>query len=315
MLLRMIASRLALAVVTLLAVSAIIFVTTEVLPGDIAARVLGREATATAKAAFRARLHLDRPVYERYWIWLEGALHADFGKALTNDRAVIDVVAPRLRNTLIVGAFAFILYIPVTIGAATSAAVFRGRPIDAVVSVFTLVGLSMPEFVSGTILLLLFAVALPVFPVMSIINEAKTPLETLRVLALPATTLMIIMSVYAIRMLRDNLIEVLDSEYVRMATLKGLRPYKVIFKHALPNAVVPALNVTALNLAYLIGGVVIVERVFAYPGLGSLLVDSILLRDVPVIEAIVLLVSAIYILANLCADIMAIILNPRLRTG
>jgi peptide/nickel transport system permease protein len=171
----------------------------------------------------------------------------------------------------------------------------------------------MPEFVSGTILLLLFAVAIPIFPVMSLVDQAKTPVALLRTLFLPATTLMIIMAVYAIRMLRDNLIEVLDSEYVRMATLKGLSRVKVVFRHALPNAIVPALNVTALNLAYLIGGVVLVERVFAYPGLGSLLVDAILLRDAPVIEAIVLLVSAIYILTNLFADLMAILLNPRLR--
>lgn len=313
MILRMLASRLALAVVTLLAVSALVFWTTEVLPGDIAARVLGREATTRAKEAFRERLHLDRPVYERYWIWLEGAVHGDFGKALTNDRQVIDVVAPRLRNTLIIGGFAFGLYIPVTLILASLAAVFRDRPIDTSISVLTLVGLSMPEFVSGTILLLLFAVAIPIFPVMSLVDQAKTPVALLRTLFLPATTLMIIMAVYAIRMLRDNLIEVLDSEYVRMATLKGLSRVKVVFRHALPNAIVPALNVTALNLAYLIGGVVLVERVFAYPGLGSLLVDAILLRDAPVIEAIVLLVSAIYILTNLFADLMAILLNPRLR--
>jgi peptide/nickel transport system permease protein len=179
----------------------------------------------------------------------------------------------------------------------------------------TLVGLSAPEFVLATILLLFFAVSLPLFPVISVIETAKTLPDILRTLTLPAVTLAIAMGVYAIRMLRDNLIEVLDSEYVRMATLKGLPRHRVVFWHALPNALVPALNVTALNLAYLIGGVVVVERVFAYNGIGSLLVDSIFLRDAPLIEAAALLVSAIYIGANLLADVMAIVLNPRLRTA
>jgi peptide/nickel transport system permease protein len=312
---RLIAARLFLAVITLLAVSALIFLTAEVLPGDVAVRVLGRESTEQARQAFRERLHLDRPIYQRYLIWLNGVIHGDFGQSLTNDRQVSEIVEPRLRNTLIIGAAAFGLYIPITLLLASLAAVYRDRPIDSAISFLTLVGLSMPEFVSGTILLIFFAVMVPLFPVMSLVDKAETPLEMLRTLALPAITLTIIMAVYAIRMLRDNLIEVLDSEYIRMAIMKGLPRRHVILRHALPNAIIPALNVTALNLAYLIGGVVLVERVFSYPGLGSLLVDSILLRDVPVIEAICLLVSAIYILTNLFADVMTIALNPRLRTA
>jgi peptide/nickel transport system permease protein len=302
-------------VITLLAVSVLIFVMAEVLPGDIAARVLGRESTEQARQAFRERLNLDRPIYERYWLWLKGVVRGDFGTSLTSERPVSEIVGPRLRNTLIIGGAAFLLYIPITIILASLAATFRDRAIDGSISVLTLFGLSMPEFVTGTILLIVFAVTIPIFPVMSLIDRAETPVEYLRTLALPAITLTVIMSVYAIRMLRDNLIEVLDSEYVRMATLKGLPRRRVIFRHALPNAIVPALNITALNLAYLLGGVVLVERVFSYPGLGSLLVDSILLRDVPVIEAIVLLIAAVYILGNLAADVMAIVLNPRLRSG
>ena len=312
---KMVVSRLFLAVVTLLAVSVLIFWMAEVLPGDIAVRVLGRESTEQARQAFREKLHLDRPLHQRYLIWLTGVARGDFGKSLTSDRQVTDVVLPRLRNTLLVGGLAFILYIPVTIILASLAAIFRDRPTDGIISVATLVGLSMPEFVSGTILMFLFAVTIPIFPVMSLVDKADTPLEMLRTLALPAITLMIIMAVYAIRMMRDNLIEVLDSEYVRMAELKGLPRSKVIIRHALPNAIIPALNVTALNLAYLIGGVVLVERVFSYPGMGSLLVDSILLRDVPVIEAVVLIVAAIYILSNVFADVMTIVVNPKLRSG
>jgi peptide/nickel transport system permease protein len=312
---KLILSRFFLAIITLLAVSALIFLTTEVLPGDIAARVLGRESTAGAREAFRQKLNLDRPVAERYLIWLNEVIRGDFGQSLINDRPVIAIVSPRLKNTLIIGVAAFILYIPITILLASLAAVNRDRAADSSISIITLVGLSMPEFVSGTILLILFSVIIPIFPVMSLISRAKTPIEMARELALPAITLTIIMAAYAIRMLRDNLIEVLDSEYIRMADLKGLSSRQIVLRHALPNAIIPALNVTALNLAYLIGGVVLVERVFSYPGLGSLLVDSILLRDVPVIEAIVLLVSAIYIFTNLFADMMAIILNPRLRSG
>lgn len=314
MLAKLLVRRLLLGALTLLAISLVVFLTAEVLPGDIAARVLGRESTEQARQAFRERLNLDRPVQERYWLWIQGVVRGDFGQALTNDREVADIIAPRLRNTLVIGGVAFALYIPVTIVLASVAAIYRDRAPDALISVLTLIGLSVPEFVSGTVLLILFAVVFPIFPVMSLLDQAETPLEALRTLALPAITLTTIMVVYAIRMLRDNLIEVLDSEYVRMATLKGLPRIRVIFRHALPNAVVPALNVTALNLAYLIGGVVLVERVFSYPGLGSLLVDSILLRDVPVIEAVALLVSAIYVFANLFADAMAIVLNPRLRT-
>jgi peptide/nickel transport system permease protein len=312
---KLVFSRLLLFAVTLLAVSALIFVIAEVLPGDIAVRVLGRESTEQARQAFRERLKLDRPIHERYLLWLQGVVRGDFGTSLTNERPVRDIVAPRLRNTLIIGGVAFLLYIPVTILLASLAAVFRDRPVDGSISILTLVGLSMPEFVTGTILLIVFAVTIPIFPVMSLVDRAETPLDFMRTLALPAITLTIVMAVYAIRMLRDNLIEVLDSEYVRMATLKGLPRRRVIFRHALPNAIVPALNITALNLAYLLGGVVLVERVFSYPGLGSLLVDSILLRDVPVIEAVVLLIAAVYILSNLVADVMAITLNPRLRSG
>lgn len=315
MIARLIVARLALAALTLLVVSAFIFWTAEVLPGDVALRVLGRETTEEQRQAFRQRLHLDWPVYARYGLWLQGALRGDFGTALTSQRPVAEVIALPLRNTLVLGLYAFLLYIPISLVLATLGALFRDRPLDAAISLFTLVGLALPEFVLGTGLLLLLAVVLPLFPAMSLVDPNASPLDALRAITLPAITLAIAMAVYAIRMLRDNLIEVLDSDYVRMAVLNGLPRARVVLRHALPNALVPALNVTALNLAYLIGGVVVVERVFAYPGLGSLLVDAISLRDATVIEAAALVVSAVYILANLFADVMAILLNPRLRTS
>jgi peptide/nickel transport system permease protein len=203
----------------------------------------------------------------------------------------------------------------VTLVAATLSAAFRGRTPDAATSIFTLVGLSLPEFVLGTLLIFVFAIELGWFPALSVTGEAPSFLERLHATFLPAVTLMVAMAAYAIRMLRDNLIEVLDSEYVRMATLKGVSRRRTVLRHALPNALGPSLNITALNLTYLIGGVVVVERVFDYKGLGWSLVDAITNRDTPVIEAIVLLGSAIYILANLLADILALLLNPRLRTA
>jgi peptide/nickel transport system permease protein len=312
---KLIVSRVMTGLLTLLAVSFIIFVSTEILPGDVAARALGRFATEQAKQIFRQQLHLDRPVPERYMIWLDGVVRGRFGKSIVNQIDVKKVVGPKLANTFALGAYALVLYIPLSLILATLAALFRDSPIDAAISLLTLVGLSVPEFALATILLIVFAVSLPIFPVLSVVATAKTLPEMIRTLTLPAATLAVAMSVYAIRMLRDNLIEVLDSEYVRMAVLKGLPRYRVVLWHALPNALVPALNVTALNLAYLIGGVVVVERVFSYDGVGSLLVESVFLRDAPLIEATALLVSAVYILANLFADVMAILLNPRLRTA
>lgn len=315
MIIRTILSRLVLAIFTLFAVSILIFWASEILPGDIAARVLGRDATETAKANFRKRLHLDLPVSQRYVIWLEGAIHGDFGKALSSQRQISTVVAPRMRNTFFLAVYAFLLYVPITVLLSTLAAIHRERFWDNVVSVITLVGLALPEFVIGTVLIYIFAVKWRFFPVMSTVQTAGSFAVKVRMTTLPAITLMIVMAVYSIRMLRDNLIEVLDSDYVRMATLKGLPRWRVVLFHALPNSLVPALNTMALNLAYLIGGVVIVEQVFVYPGLGSLLIESVFLRDAPVIEAVALLVSAFYIVANLFADVMGIILNPRLRTG
>ena len=315
MILKLILSRIATGLLTLVAVSFIIFVATEILPGDVAARALGRFATEEAKQIFRQQLHLDRPIPERYLTWLGGVVRGQFGKSIVNQIDVNSVVGPKLAHTFVLAAYALVLYVPMSLLLATFAAVFRDRPVDTAISLLTLVGLSIPEFALATLLLIAFAVSVPIFPVLSVIALARTPVEVVRALTLPAVTLAVAMSVYAIRMLRDNLIEVLDSEYVRMATLKGVPRYRVILWHALPNALGPALNVTALNLAYLIGGVVVVERVFSYDGIGSLLVESVFLRDAPLIEATALVVSAVYILANLFADVTAMLLNPRLRTA
>ena len=315
MILRLIAQRLTLAVGTLLVVSALVFFFTSVLPGDIAERVLGRESTQQQRQIFRKHLHLDRPVWERYGVWIGDVARGDLGRSLVNDETVTSTIGTSAKNTLFLSVFAFLLYIPVTLIMATVAALFRGKLPDSLISVVTLVGLSVPEFVLGTLLIFGFAVKLSVAPALSIVNPGDSLFTRLHATVLPAVTLMVAMAVYAIRMLRDNLIDVLDSEYVRMATLKGVPRWRVVVRHALPNSLGPALNVTALNLTYLIGGVVVVETVFSYPGLGKLLVDSISVRDVPVVEVTALLASGVYIVANLVADVLAMVLNPRLRTS
>ena len=315
MILRLIVQRLTLAVGTLLAVSALVFFFTSVLPGDIAERVLGRESTQQQRQIFRKHLHLDRPVWERYGVWIGDVARGDLGRSLVNDQTVTSTIGTSAQNTLFLSVFAFLLYIPVTLIMATVAALFRGKLPDSIISVVTLVGLSVPEFVLGTLLIFGFAVHLSLAPALSIVNPGDGLFTRLHATVLPAVTLMVAMAVYAIRMLRDNLIDVLDSEYVRMATLKGVPRWRVVVRHALPNSLGPALNVTALNLTYLIGGVVVVETVFSYPGLGKLLVDSISVRDVPVVEVTALLASGVYIVANLVADVLAMVLNPRLRTS
>ena len=315
MILRLIAKRLSLAIGTLLIVSALVFIFTSVLPGDIAERVLGQYSTPQQRRIFDERLHLNRPVWDRYEGWITGVARGDLGRSLVNNETVTATIGTSAENTLFLSVFAFLLYVPVTLVFATLAALFRGKPPDALISLLTLVGLSVPEFVLGTLLIFAFAVKLSVAPALSIVNPGDGILTRMHATVLPAVTLMVAMAVYAIRMLRDNLIDVLQSEHVRMATLKGVPRWRVVLRHALPNALGPALNVTALNLTYLIGGVVVVEVVFSYPGLGKLLVDSISVRDVPVVEATALIAAAVYILANLVADVLAIMLNPRLRSA
>ena len=301
------------ALLTLLLVSLLIFSVLEILPGDVATRVLGRDATPEALAVLRERLNLDDPAHIRYLTWLGSIAQGDLGNSLISGRRVADILGPRIFNTLLLSVYAFLIYIPLATLPALIQAIRRDRAVDHAFSVVTLVLLSIPDFLLATMLMIVFVVMTPLFPAISLVDASSSAAEYLHAMTLPAVTLAIVMAVYAVRMLRDNLIEVLDSDYIRMAELKGVPARRVVWRHALPNALVPTLNVTALNLAYLIGGVVIVERVFSYPGFGSLLVDALQLRDLPLIEATVMIAAAVYIGANLLADIGSILLNPRLR--
>lgn len=312
---RLLASRILLSTLTLFLVSILIFLILEALPGDVATRILGREATAKALEVLRSQLHLDQPALVRYFQWLGDFLRGDLGTSIATGRPIADVLGPRIVNTLLLSVLAFAIYLVLALVPAIVQAVNRGKTIDNVISVITLLLLSLPDFLLATMLLFLFAVAVPILPALATISENSSGQEVLLAMVLPAVTLAIMMAVYAIRVLRDSLIEVLRSDYVRLTELKGLRPRAVLFRHALPNAIVPALNVTALNLGFLIGGVVIVERVFSYPGFGTLLIDALQLRDIPLIKATVMISAAVYVAANLVADVLAVLLQPRLRTS
>ena len=312
---RLLASRILFSALTLLLVSILIFLILEALPGDVATRILGREATTKALEVLRSQLHLGQPALVRYFQWLGDFIRGDLGTSIATGRPIADVLGPRIVNTLLLSLFAFAIYLVLALVPAIIQAVNRGKTIDNVISVVTLLLLSLPDFLLATMLLFLFAVAVPILPALATISENSSWPEMLRAMVLPAVTLAIMMAVYAIRVLRDSLIEVLRSDYVRLAELKGLSPRAVLFRHALPNAIVPALNVTALNLGFLIGGVVIVERVFSYPGFGTLLIDALQLRDIPLIKATVMISAAVYVAANLVADVLAVLLQPRLRTS
>lgn len=319
--LRLVIGRVLASLFTLLLVSMIIFLAIEILPGDAATRILGRDATPETLATLREQLHLNDPALVRYGRWLAGIVQGDLGNALTSSRPIVEILAPKIFNTLMLSIFAFLIYLPLAVLPAMIQALRRDRPSDHAISIVTLLLLSTPEFLLATLLLIALVIELtkwigfPLLPSSSIVDQSSTFLDYLRALAMPAVTLATVMAVYGVRMLRDNLIEVLDSDYIRMAELKGLSPRQVLWRHALPNAMIPFLNVTALNIGYLVGSVVVVEKVFAFPGFGSQLVDSLQLRDFPLFEATVLIAAAVYIVANLLADIGAILLNPRLRRG
>src|SRR5262249_66804 len=314
-LLRLIVGRVLAALLTLFLVSILIFLMIDILPGDVAMRILGREASAQALAQLREQLHLNDSIVVRYVRCISAFVTGDFGTSLSSSRPTAAVVGPRLMNTLLLSLGAVIVYVPLLTITAVVQAVSRNRFIDHLLSGITLVFLSIPDFLLGTMILILFVLIVPLLPAVSYVDKSTPTGAYILALVMPAMTLGIVITVHTVRMLRDNLIEVLDSEYVRMAELKGLPRWKVMLRHALPNALVPTLNIVALNLVYLIGGVVIVETVFAFPGFGSLLVDSVQLRDIPLIEATVLIAAAVYIFANLAADVATILLNPRLRSA
>ena len=311
--LTLIAKRLGLGFLTLLVVSIIIFGAVELLPGDLAQAILGQAATPETVRAMREDLGLDRPAVVRYVEWLGGALQGDFGASLANRRSVAAQLGPRFSNTLFLAAVAAAFSIPISILLGVLAALYRESVFDRIANVSTLTSISSPEFFLGYILILFLSVRNPWFPSISSVTPDMPFGERLFVTLLPAITLTLVVIAHMMRMTRAAIIALLASPYIEMARLKGEPRWKVIAVHALPNALAPIINVVALNLAYLITGVVLVEIVFVYPGVGQLLVDSVTKRDFPVVQACCLVFAATYILLNLVADVGVILSNPRLR--
>lgn len=311
--LRIIAKRLGLGLVTLFVISIIIFGAVELLPGDIAQAVLGQGATEENVRAMREQLGLDRPAPVRYLEWLQGALTGDFGSSLVSQTPVTQAIGPRLLNTLFLALYAAIIAVPVAIILGVLVALFRNSVFDRVANVAALTAISSPEFFLGYVLILYLAVQTGFFPAIAKLSPDMTFGDKLHRTFLPALTMVLVVVAHMMRMTRAAIINLLASPYIEMARLKGVPAWKVIVKHALPNSWAPIINVVALNLAYLITGVVLVEVVFVYPGIGQLLVDSVTKRDFPVVQACCLIFAATFILLNLAADVGAILTNPRLR--
>ncbi len=308
----LVAQRLALGLLVLFAVSLIIFLGVELLPGDLCEEIQGQAATPETVAVCRAELGLDLPAPTRYLTWLGGVAQGDFGKSLANQREISELIGVRLANTLFLAAVAALISVPLALVLGILAALYRNSWYDRSVNVVTLSSISFPEFFVAYILILVFAVKLGWFPSLSNVNP-DTPLwERVYRVVLPATTLTLVVVAHMMRMTRAAIINLLASPYIEMANLKGMSRWHIIVHHALPNAWAPIVNVIVINLAYLIVGVVVVEVVFVYPGLGQLIVDSVTKRDIPVVQACSLIFAATYVLLNLTADILSIVTNPRL---
>lgn len=312
-LLTLLVQRIAMGFVLLLAVSALIFAGTEILPGDVAQSILGQSATPEALANLRRDMGLNEPALSRYFSWLGGIAKGDLGIALTNGVDIADAIGKRLYNTLFLAGVAAIVSVPLAILLGLLAVRFRNRWPDKLISGSTLASISLPEFFIGYLMIYFFAVKLGWFPSVATVYESMTLGERLSAVALPAATLTLVVLAHMMRMTRAAILNVMQSAYIETAELKGLSAFRIIALHALPNAIAPIVNVVMLNMAYLIVGVVVVEVIFVYPGMGQYLVDHVSKRDVPVVQACGLIFASFYIGLNMLADIISIISNPRIR--
>ncbi len=312
-LLRLVAQRVLLGVALLFAVSILIFIGTQILPGDVAQAILGQSATPQNLQNLRIELGLDQPAIVRYFDWLSGAITGDFGNALANKRPVAELIGQRLDNTLFLAGVTGAVAVPLAIILGLVSVRYKDRWPDRVINIFTLSAISFPEFFVGYLLMLIFALELHWLQPLSAIRPGMSFGDKLAATALPCVTLTFAVLAHMQRMTRAAILNVFGSAYIETAELKGLRPITIIWRHAFPNAIAPIVNVVMLNLAYLVVGVVVVEVVFVYPGLGTLMVDNVGYRDVPVVQACGLLFAATYILLNIIADVIGLVANPRLR--
>jgi peptide/nickel transport system permease protein len=311
--LRLVARRLALGLMTLVVVSVLVFAGTEILPGDVATSVLGQSATPEAVAAIRRSLQLDDPAVLRYLRWLGDFVQGDLGTSLATGQPIVKQLGPRLLGTLWLAGLAALIAVPLAVGLGILAAMYEGRAVDRIVSLATLLAISVPEFFIGYLLIRIFAVDLGWLPSLSVILPGMDLGRRFLLTILPMTVLVVVVIAHMLRLTRAAVIGVLDSPFVEMAVLKGLSWWRVVIQHALPNVLGPIANIVALNLAYLVVGVVVVEVVFVYPGMGQLMVDAVGQRDVPVVQACALIFAGVYVLLNLAADVIGILVNPRHR--
>ena len=311
----MILRRLALGVLTLVMVTVIVFVGVELLPGDVCTAYLGRDTVLTNRLENCHRdFGLDRPAHERYLTWAGGALRGDLGISIKRNKPISEVVRIRLRNTLLLGASASAIGIPIAILLGVIAGLWRDRVADLWISTTAIFAMTIPEFISATLLILVFSVLLGWLPGIVVTRPAAPILEFLPDVILPIIALAFVMTAHILRMVRTCVIDVMASDYVQMATLKGVPYWQRVFRHVLPNALLPTINLVALTIAWLLGGTVVIEIVFNYPGLGRLIITSVYDRDLPLVQAVTLILAALYVVFNLAADLLTLIANPRLRT-
>jgi peptide/nickel transport system permease protein len=308
--------RLLLGLVTLFVSSVIIFASTQALPGDAARSILGRSATPESLAELRRQLGLDKSIVTQYWEWISGVFTGDLGTSLANGLPVTEVLGERLVYSLFLMLIAGVISVPLGIALGAVSARRRDSTFDQVTSIVTLGLAALPEFVVAIALALLFSTTVfQVLPSVIVTEPGARPWDYPKELILPVLTLVIAVVPYTTRIMRASTVEILESDFVEMARLKGLPERLVLWRHAVPNALAPTFQITALNLAYLAGGIVVVEAVFNYPGIGLLLVESVRARDMPTVQAIALLIAALYVVLNLLADIATILVSPRLRTA
>jgi peptide/nickel transport system permease protein len=313
--LRMILRRLLLGAVTVGLVSLIIFTAVEVLPGDACTALLKQDAQGQRLTNCRQELGLERSATLRYFDWAGSALTGDLGFSAHSTKRISELVADRLKNSLLLGIMALAVGLPLAFLAGILAALQRDKWLDLVLSGLAIGAMTIPEFVSATLLILVFSGWLGWLPGI-VLTPPSAPLhEFFPAIVLPVAALAMVMTAHILRTVRSSMIEVLDSDYVRMATLKGVTYRTMVWRHVLPNALLPAINVVALTVAWLLGGVVVIEMVFNYPGLGRLMISAISDRDLALVQAIALIVAAVYVLVNLLAELLTLVANPRLRTA
>jgi peptide/nickel transport system permease protein len=311
--LKLLAQRIALALLSLLAVSVIVLAITAVLPGDAAQEQLGQDATSEALAALRAQMGLDVPAPQRYLRWLGGLVRGDLGTSSTTQLPVAELIGSRLPNSLLLAAVTALFAVPIALTLGVSAAVWRGSWFDRAASTAAVTVVSVPEFLVATLAVLVFAVQLRWLPALSYVSDIESLGQLLRAFAMPVLTLTCVIVAQMMRMSRAAVIDQLEAPYIEMVRLKGASPLRIVLAHALPNAVGPIANAVALSLSYLLGGVIIVETIFNYPGVAKLMVDGVSQRDMPLVQACAMLFCAGYLILVTTADIFGIVANPRLR--